>query len=855
MRQTKHWLVTAALLLCSISVSAHDFEVDGIYYKITDAANLTVEVTFRGSSQYTYSGEYSGVVTIPETIKYNDEEYSVTSIADDAFYACADLTKVVIPKSVVSIGDDAFFECSSLTNVSMAEGITTIGAGAFIRCTSLSSITMPNSIVSVGYGAFAGCSRLTGVYIKSLSAWCNIDFHSKDANPLYCAKVLYLGYSVLEDVEIPNNITEIKKYSFINCALLQSVIMGENITKIEESAFEDCVTLSNLTMSKNVTYIGDEAFRGCSELTNLVLPEKLKTIRFFAFYGCGKITSLTIPSSVTSIGAYAFSNWVGLKDLCIEDGEEHLCCNLTPSATFTYEDWFFEDSPIENLYVGRNLSGYTFSYVYGDWRSTLRTVEIGNGMTSIPNYMFDSCSKLSSVTISDNVEIIGGATFYACVFSNIQLPGNLKTIGPSAFQQSKLKNIQIPQSVTSIGDAAFHYCLELDGIVVEEGNSIYDSREGCNAIIETSTNMLLRGCNNTVIPDGIVGISKNAFAGCPDLTSLTMPKTLNSIGDWGFQGCCKLSSVTLPQGVTSIGDGAFSLCNALTSITCEAKTPPVIGGANTFYDVARNIPIYVPESSVSAYKSAEYWSEFTNFQAIPEINISLTDGEDFSQSESEECDNIFYTRTFNNTNWQALYVPFEIPYDNIKDDFEVAYINDTRQYDRDDDGVKEETVIEAFKITSGTLEANYPYLIRAKEAGENTITVTDAILYATEENSIDCSSVYDKYIFTGTYSRMSSTELTGCYALSGGVWQPIAEGATLGAFRFYLQVESRSGSAQAAQSIKMRVIGEEIDDEATSIDEVESADNEQIVYDLAGRRVANPTKGVYIVNGKKMLYN
>ena len=402
-------------------------------------------------------------------------------------------------------------------------------------------------------------------------------------------------------------------------------------------------------------------------------------------------------------------------------------------------------------------------------------------------------------------------------------------------------------------ELGIEYIVDCD--VIEEGNTVYDSRDNCNAIIETGTNTLIRGCKNTTIPYGITSISNTAFYGCQELVEMEIPGSVISIGDNAFYCCYKLSSVTLPQSVTTIGAGAFYNCSALASINCEAKTPPTIGGYYTFYDVPRSIPVYVPESSVSAYKSAEYWSEFTNFQAIPEINISLTDGDDFLQSEVEECDNITYTRTFNNTNWQALYVPFEIPYDNIKDDFEVAYINDTRQYDRDDDGVKEETVIEAFKITSGTLEANYPYLIRAKETGEKTITVTDAMLYITEENSIDCSSVYDKYTFTGTYSRMSSTELTGCYALSGGVWQPVAEGATLGAFRFYLQVESRSGSAQAAQSIKMRVIGEETDDEATSIDEVESADNEQIVYDLAGRRVANPTKGVYIVNGKKMLYN
>lgn len=831
MKTTKHWLATIAVLLCSVSVSAHDFEVDGIYYKYIDEVNKTVEVTCQGKYAWDYDNEYAGHVIIPEKVNYNNQTYVV-----------------------IKIGDWAFRGCSGLSGITLPNSITSIGGQAFLSCSGLSSITIPSSVTNIGLSAFSGCIGLNSVVISDLGAWCNIDFLGPDSNPLYYAVWLWLNNELLQEIIIPNDVKEIKRYAFYNYESLYSIKNTGSLERIGKYAFYNCANLFYIDFGDNVESIEDYAFSDCCELTNLVLSEKLKTIGFYTFRGCGKITSLTIPSSVTSIGAHAFKNWAGLKELRIEDGIVPLCCGLGED-TYNSVDYFFENSPIEYLYVGRNLSGYTFSYAYGDWRSTLRTVEIGNGMTSIPNAMFDSCRKLSSVSISDNVETIGGGAFMCCAFSSIQLPSKLRTIGPSAFKEGKLKNIQIPQSVTSIGDAAFHYCLELDGIVVEEGNSIYDSREGCNAIIETSTNMLLRGCNNTVIPDGIVGISKNAFAGCQDLTSITMPKTLNSIGDWGFEGCRKLSSVTLPQGVTSIGEGTFTYCSALTSITCEAETPPVIGGAYTFYNVPRNIPIYVPESSVSAYKSAEYWSEFTNFQAIPEINISLTDGEDFSQPESEEYDNIFYTRTFNNTNWQALYVPFEVPYENIKDDFEVAYINDTRQYDRDDDGVKEETVIEAFKITSGTLEANYPYLIRAKEVGEKTITVTDAILYATEENSIDCSSVYDKYTFTGTYSQMSSTELAGCYALSGGVWQPIAEGATLGAFRFYLQVESRSGSAQAAQSIKMRVIGEETDDEATSIDDVEIVGNEPIVYDLAGRRVANPTKGVYIVNGKKVLYN
>lgn len=645
MKTTKHWLATIAVLLCSISVSAHDFEVDGIYYKITSSTDFTVAVTYNGSSS---TGVYVNSVIIPETVTYNSRTYRVTSVDSNAFNDCEHLTSVIIP-----------------------EGVTSIGWQAFAGCTLLSSIVIPEGVASIEYGTFSGC-----------------------------------------------------------------------------------VNLPTISIPQSVISISSNAFRGCSSL----------------------------------------------KEVRLEDGITTLLIKAEGSILL------FDESPIEKLYIGRNLSfdGYSNSPLssgnsWGVFESNLTSVIIGDLVSEIAPYIFLNCRKLSSLKIGTSVVVIGRNAFDTCY---------------------GLTEVIIPNSVKEIGMYAFYYCCEIEKITLGEN-------------VET--------------------IGRAAFNGCNRLAEINIPNSVTSIEQSAFYDCLKLTAFIIPEKVASIGSYAFG--RELTSLTCLAKTPPTCTG-ETFYYVSKSIPVYVPESSVGAYRVAEGWSDFTNFVAIPEVNISVLDTqESLSQLQDEDFDNLTYTRTFNNTNWQALYVPFEIPYENIKDDFEVAYINDTRQYDRDDDGVKEETVIEAFKITSGTLEANYPYLIRAKEAGEKTITVTDAILYATEENSIDCSSVYDKYTFTGTYSRMSSTELTGCYALSGGVWQPIAEGATLGAFRFYLQVESRSGSAQAAQSIKMRVIGEETDDEATSIDEVESADNEQIVYDLAGRRVANPTKGVYIVNGKKMLYN
>ena len=237
--------------------------------------------------------------------------------------------------------------------------------------------------------------------------------------------------------------------------------------------------------------------------------------------------------------------------------------------------------------------------------------------------------------------------------------------------------------------------------------------------------------------------------------------------------------------------------------------------------------------------------------------IDEKDLTDYSQTKDIDVVSLSYTRNFTNTSWQSLYIPFEIPVtEELLTDFEIADLNDIRQYDRDEDGVKDETVVEAFKVKSGTtLASNYPYLIRAKEAGEKTITVIDATLYAAEEVSIDCSSIREKFTFTGTYSRMESNVLIGCYALSKGEWQPLAADATLGAFRVYLKIESRNSNTVSARAIRIHVVGE---DDTTDINELESsADDQQptVVYDLQGRRIMNADnlKGVYIINGKKVV--
>ncbi|MBO5865889.1 MAG: leucine-rich repeat domain-containing protein, partial [Bacteroidaceae bacterium] len=167
MKKLKH-LFTALLLLCCVgTATAHQFEVDGIYYNILSSANNAVEVTYKGDYSSSYSYEYTGSVVIPESVTYNGRTYSVTSIGDGTFCNCNGLTSITIPNSVTSIGSSAFSGCSGLTSVEIPNSVTSIGNYTFHGCTGLTSITIPDSVTSIGESAFYYCTKLTSITIPN----------------------------------------------------------------------------------------------------------------------------------------------------------------------------------------------------------------------------------------------------------------------------------------------------------------------------------------------------------------------------------------------------------------------------------------------------------------------------------------------------------------------------------------------------------------------------------------------------------------------------------------------------------------------------------------------------------------
>ena len=276
----------------------------------------------------------------------------------------------------------------------------------------------------------------------------------------------------------------------------------------------------------------------------------------------------------------------------------------------------------------------------------------------------------------------------------------------------------------------------------------------------------------------------------------------------------------------------------------------------TFYNY--DATLYVPSGAKAAYSEAKYWKNFTNIEEIAPSHYELTDGEEYNEASDMTVEAVTYTRTLPNLYWNALYVPFELPYDVISDRYDVAYINDVNGYDTDENGEIDDLAMEIIKIKGGTLKANYPYLIKAKTEADKTmsITVEDATLYAAEENAVDCSSVYQNYVIKGTYTKKTAEELAGKLAIStSGAWQPLAEGTALNPFRLYLSIENRDNSplkVEPAALSRMRIVER---GETTGIEEVvPSQQREDVIFDLSGRRVKQPVKGgVYIVNGKKRI--
>ena len=330
--------------------------------------------------------------------------------------------------------------------------------------------------------------------------------------------------------------TRIPGRAFALYTELEEVTIPDGVTSIGEKAFNGCSALKSVTIPSSVKSIGRTAFQRCTSLTEVAIPDGVTSIEDFTFFGCSALAKITIPDSVKSIGKSAFNRCSALTEVTIPDG-----------------------------------------------------------VTSIGDYVFYGCSALTNVVIPEGVKSIGVGAFCKCSSINgVTIPSAAVVIDQYAFQDcTSLAEVTIPEGVTDIKGNIFFGCKSLARIVVDTGNRTYDSRNGCNAVIETVTGTLIAGCKGTIIPDGVTKIGYAAFAGY-NFTEINIPDGVTSIGDFTFFGCSALKSVTIPSGVKSIGEAMFAGCTSLEEVVMPGGLTTL--GHAAFKGCSSLRDVVIPES-------------------------------------------------------------------------------------------------------------------------------------------------------------------------------------------------------------------------------------------------------------------
>ena len=478
------------------------------------------------------------------------------------------ITTFEIPATVHNVQGDVFDECPQLQSITVADGNPCFSAcdGILydIEMTRIihvplaiqGDITLPDTITSIDAYSFMDRSSLTGITIPdSVTSIGNRAFSD-------CTS--------LTSIDIPDGVTSIGDYAFSDCDSLTSIDIPYSVTSIGESAFYDCGSLTSVTIGNGVTSIGWRAFADCRSLTSVTIGNSVTSIDDGAFAWCTSLTSIDIPDSVTSMGGSAFVRCSSLTSVTIGDSVTSIgdsafsdCSSLTSidipdSVTSIGNEAFYYCESLTSITIGNSVTSIGDYALYGC--SSLTSIDLPDGVTSIGDWAFYYCTSLTSIDIPDSVTSIGDDAFsYCSSLTSINIPDGVTSIGDSAFRDcSSLTSIDIPDSVTSIGDWAFGWCISLTSIDIPDGVTNIGDRAFSNCTSLTSID----------IPDGVTSIGYCAFDTCTSLTSITIPDSVTSIGDYAFGWCISLTSIDIPNSVTSI-DGAFYECRSLTSITFE----------------------------------------------------------------------------------------------------------------------------------------------------------------------------------------------------------------------------------------------------------------------------------------------
>ena len=503
-----------------------------------------------------------------QTFESGGIQYVILS-SDDKTVAveryCGDsVGSVIIPKTVrfddeyavKEIKDGAFSCCKGLSSISIPDGVTTIGYSAFMFCSGLTSIRIPKSVTSIESDAFSNCEGVTSIRVDR-------------KNPVYdsrkgCNAIIETATNTLftgcKNTVIPKSVTKIGACAFFGCTGLTSITIPDGVTSIGFYAFRGCNGLTSINIPSSVTLISEYAFMFCEGLVSVNISEGVESIENNTFWGCSALKSVKIPASVSNIETEAFGRCASLASIVVH--------------------------PDNAIYDSRENCNAIIETATNTLITGCKNTVIPNGITCIGPGVFYDCSDLVAITIPDGVTEIWSEAFRGC---------------------SSLKKINIPSTVTDISHSVFYDCDGLMEMTVSPQNSTYDSRDGCNAIVETASNTLLYGCKTTVVPKSVTKIGPQAFARLSGLTSINIPEGVTGIGYNAFEVCPNLTSITIPSSLTGIEFGVFTACRNLTQVISKKEKPFELE-RNPFSGISDDCVLTVPAGTRNAYIAAG-WTE------------------------------------------------------------------------------------------------------------------------------------------------------------------------------------------------------------------------------------------------------
>ena len=580
----------------------------------------------------------TGIGTCEDSAVYIPEVYDglpVNEISRRAFYTCATITEITIPASIKTIGTQIFYKAENLHTVyynsSYASADNTFLNQSTIKkvvlggvrvpkyvlnnCSSVTEIIVLDSVTSIEEAAFSGCSHLERI---------TLPFAGQSKKEGYETRRYPFGYifgtsSYAGGVATEQYISSVYGTLYYIPESLKSVTITSGNLLCNE--FQNCSGLTSIEIPDSVTNIGREAFSGCTGLTSIVIPDSVTSIGYYAFSGCTGLSTIDIPDSVTSIDNYAFRNCSGLASVVIGnsatsvDGQAFSGCTSLTSITVAEGNPTYHSDGNCLIETARKtvIAGFQNSMIPSD-----------GSVTSIGEDAFSGCTGLTSITIPDSVTSIGEYAFYNCTgLTSIEIPDSVTSIGGSAFSGcTGLTSIEIPDSVTSIGSSAFEDCTEVyyEGTIEQWCSITFDG-----SCVGSTTVLYIGGeqVSRVTLPDSVTSIGDWVFSDCTDLTSIEIPNSVTSIGYYAFSDCKGLTSIVIPDSVTSIGEGAFSWCTSLTSVTIPDSVISI--GESMFNRCTSLTYIEIPDSVTSIGDGAFYGCTGLTSVVIPASVTNISD--------------------------------------------------------------------------------------------------------------------------------------------------------------------------------------------------------------------------------------